>query len=181
MLRHQREIQRHRGWRCTSYSSAQPAWTCHTAVTPIGKNLLMNRRHLTFALLVIPAAAQAHSYTHGAIAIGHAWALPVQSGDGQLFFPMVNNGKTPDALVAARSSVCTLIELRRNNRYHDPPLESFSLEPGKPLPMRPTGRHLRLVGLSGSLIPGQRFTIILDFLNAGEVEIEAIVEAAPGD
>jgi periplasmic copper chaperone A len=141
----------------------------------------MQRRIFIAALLGIPATAQAHSYKSGAIAIGHAWALPVQYGDGQLFFPIVNNGKTADELVAARSPVCTLIELRRNNRYDDPPLNSIVLEPGKPLPMRPTGRHLRLVGLSGPLVPGNRFTVILDFLNAGEVEIEVHVEAAPGD
>jgi periplasmic copper chaperone A len=75
-------------------------------------------------LLALPATAHAHahSYEHGTIAIGHAWALPVQYGDGQLFFPLVNNGKERDELVAARSSVCALIELRRNNRYDDPPL-----------------------------------------------------------
>ena len=94
---------------------------------------------------------------------------------------MVNNGKTADELVAARSSICTQIELRRNNRYDDPPLSSFVLEPGKPLAMRPTARHLRLMGLKGPLVLDQRFTVILDFLNAGETEIEFHVEKAPGD
>ena len=141
----------------------------------------INRRKLTLALLILPTSAHAHSYKHGTIAIGHAWALPVQYGDGQLFFPMVNNGKERDELVAARSSVCTLIELRRNNRYDDPPLPSMILEPGKPVAMRPTGRHLRLVGLSGPLVLGNRFGLVLDFLNAGEMEIEAYVEAMPGD
>ena len=129
-----------------------------------------------------PAAARAHSYRLGDIAIGHAWALPAQvSREGQAFVPLVNNGKTADELVAARSSACGTIELRRNNRYDDPPLTSFLLEPGKPLPMRPTARHLRLMGLDGPLVLDQRFTIILDFLNAGETEVEFHVENAPGD
>ena len=131
----------------------------------------MNRRTFALALFAVPTAARAHSYTTGAIAIGHAWALPAAYGDGQLFFPMVNNGKIIDELVAARSSVCALIELRRNNRYDDPPLKSMILEPGNPFPMRPTGRHLRLVGLEEPLVPGNRFTVLLDFLNAGEIEI----------
>ena len=129
-----------------------------------------------------PAAARAHSYRLGDIAIGHAWALPAQvSRDGQAFVPLVNDGKVADELVAARSSVCGAIELRRNNRYDDPPLTSFLLEPGKPLPMRPTARHLRLMSLRDPLLLDQRFTIILDFLNAGEVEVEFHVENAPGD
>jgi periplasmic copper chaperone A len=141
----------------------------------------MQRRIFLLGMMALPATARAHSYKHDAIGIGHAWALPVQHGDGQLFFPMVNNGKETDELVAARSSICALIELRRNNRYDDPPLPAMALEPGKPLAMRPTGRHLRLVGLSGPLILGNRFTLVLDFLNAGEIEIEAYVETMPGD
>ena len=129
-----------------------------------------------------PAAARAHSYRLGDIAIGHAWALPAQvSRDGQAFVPLVNDGKVADELVAARSSVCGAIELRRNNRYDDPPLSSFLLEPSKPLPMRPTARHLRLMSLRDPLLLDQRFTIILDFLNAGETEVEFHVENAPGD
>ena len=141
----------------------------------------MNRRRLTLALIFLPATARAHSFAHGDIAIGHAWALPTRQTDGQAFFPLVNNGKAADALVAARSNLCTLIELRKNNRYDDPPLNAMPLEPGKPVALRPTARHLRLMGLSAPLELGQRFSIILDFLNAGEAEIEVIVENAPGD
>lgn len=130
--------------------------------------------------LVLPSVAQAHSTAFGTIAIGHSWALPSQQTDGQLFFPLVNNGKASDALIAARSPVCRLIELRLNNRYDDPPLTSIVLEPGKPVPMRPTARHLRLVGLQRPLQEGESFTAVLDFLKAGEVEIEVVVAASAG-
>lgn len=145
----------------------------------------MQRRRLIISLaglITLPAVARAHSYKLGDIAIGHAWALPVEvSREGQAFVPLVNNGKATDELVAARSSVCGQIELRWNNRYDDPPLASFVLEPGKPLPMRPTARHLRLMGLGAPLVLDQRFTIILDFRDAGETEVEFHVEQAPGD
>lgn len=145
----------------------------------------MLRRRLIMGLAAataFPAETHARSYRLGDIAIGHAWALPVRiSREGQAFVALLNDGKTQDELVAARSSVCGAIELRRNNRYDDPPLDSFLLEPGKPFPMRPTARHLRLMSLSGTLDPGQRFTIILDFLNAGEAEVVFNVEAAPGN
>ena len=141
----------------------------------------MHRRTLLAVLLLAPKQVRAHSAKFGAIAIGHAWALPARSGDGQVFFPLVNNGRTPEALIAARSSVCTLIELRRNNRYDDPPLEAIPLEPGRPVPMRPTARHLRLIGLDRPLVKTDRFTVIVDFQNAGETEIEVIVEEKPGD
>lgn len=141
----------------------------------------VSRRSFLVACLLEPRAASAHSLRHGDIAISHAWALPSNQNDGQAFFPMVNNGKECDELIAARSDVCSLIELRQNNRYDDPPLAAIALEPGKPVPMRPTARHLRLVGLNRPLKRGDSFAIILDFLNAGEVEIEVMAAEKPGD
>ncbi len=139
------------------------------------------KRRLFLLSFLVPSVAGAHSSSHGDIAIGHAWALPSSQSDGQVFFPMVNNGRERDELVAARSTICGLIELRQNNRYDDPPLAAIALEPGKPVPMRPTARHLRLVGLKQPLKPGESFAVILDFLNAGETEIEVMVEEKPGD
>jgi periplasmic copper chaperone A len=140
----------------------------------------MLRRTFLLALFV-PTVARAHSFRHGDIAIGHAWALPSQQNDGQVFFPLANQGRNHDELVAARSAICATIELRQNNRYDDPPLAAIALDPEKPVPMRPTARHLRLVGLRKPLLPGDRFTLVLDFLNAGETEIEVFVEEKPKD
>jgi periplasmic copper chaperone A len=143
--------------------------------------LTLNRRTL-FLLLATVAPARAHSVKHGNIAIGHAWALPVANyPDGQVFFPLVNNDKEPDALVAARSERAAVVELRENARYDHPPAEAFILDPGKPVPMRPSARHLRLMGLRKPLATGDRFTIILDFERAGEVEIEVFVEPTSSD
>lgn len=139
----------------------------------------MHRRAFLFATL-LPSSANAHSYRAGTIAVGHAWALPSRSSEAQMFLPLVNNGSERDELVAARSQISSFIELRRNNRYDDPPLTSIGLDPGRPVPMRPRALHLRLVGLKRRLDKGDRFGAILDFLNAGEVQIEVMVEDTPG-
>jgi copper(I)-binding protein len=128
-----------------------------------------------------PTFARAHSFRHGNIAIGHAWALPSQQSEAQVFFPLANQGSGHDELVAARSEICSSIELRLNNRYDDPPLTAIALDPKKPVPMRPTARHLRLLGLKQPLKEGNRFNLILDFLNAGETTVEVFVEEKPGD
>jgi copper(I)-binding protein len=140
----------------------------------------MLRRTFLLAFFA-PTLAQAHSYKLGNIFIGHAWALPQQLADGQVFFPMAIKGNESDELVAARSDVCTFIQLRENNHYDDPPLESIKLEPGKPVPMRPTATHLRLAGMKHPLKVGGHFKIILDFKNAGEIEIEVQVTEKPGE
>jgi periplasmic copper chaperone A len=132
---------------------------------------------LTFAATPVLA----HSITVGDIKIGHAWALPTSLLEGQAFMPLFNTSANPDSLIAARSERCALIELRAHNKYDILPMQEFHLETGKPLAMRPTARHLRLIGLRAPLVLGDKFPLVLDFLNAGEVEIEAHVETAPGD
>jgi copper(I)-binding protein len=116
----------------------------------------------------------------GAIAIGHVWGLPSETGETQVFAPISNRGQEADALVAARSPICSGVELRQNNRYDDPELKSIELLPGKPVSMRKGGRHLRLIGLTRSLTAGDRFEMILDFLHAGEAVVEVIVENGSG-
>lgn len=141
----------------------------------------MKRRAMFFLPLLV-TAAQAHSLKAGSIKIGHAWALPGLAGqDGQCFMPLLNTAVAPDALVAARSDICATIELRRNARYDDPAETQFELKQNKPLAMRPQAVHLRLVGLRKDLELDDRFPLILDFLNAGEVELEVYVEKTPGD
>lgn len=139
------------------------------------------KRRIFLALPLLAGTAFAHSAKVGDISIGHAWALPTQQNDGQVFMPLVNMGKVPDALVAARADIAAYVEFRPYNRYDELPLREFYLAPKKPFAMRPTAYHLRLVGLKRPLSLGDRFPIILDFLNSGELEIEVHVENSPGD
>lgn len=141
---------------------------------------MLSRRAVLLGTVLWPAPVSAHSGRLGDIRIGHAWALPAAVGDGQVFIPLLNTGKLADALVAARSDLAGITELRRNARYDDPPEQEFALPPGKPFAMRPQASHLRLIGLAAPLAIGQRFPVVLDFLNAGEAEVEVHVERTPG-
>jgi periplasmic copper chaperone A len=141
----------------------------------------MLRRAFLF-LPLAPAVALAHSAKHGDIKIGHAWALPSPSGqDGQCFMPLLNTGKISDALVAARTSVCQAVQLRRNPDNTEAADTQFNLDPNKPLAMRPQALHLRLLGLREDLKLGQRFPLTLRFQQAGEIDIEVYVEHSPGE
>lgn len=143
----------------------------------------MLTRRVFLSLLAMAATtstALAHSFKIGEIAIGHVWGLPSETRETQVFVPLSNRGKQGDALVAARSPVCSMIELRQNNRYDDPALTSIAADPGKPVAMRKGARHLRLIGLTKPLKVGDRFDMILDFEKAGEVTVEVIVEDGSG-
>jgi periplasmic copper chaperone A len=138
-------------------------------------------RRAVLGLLFATGAAHAHSYKAGKIVIGHAWALPTQQTDAQVFFPLLNTGKSTDRLLTARSDIAAVAELRRNNRYDDPAEITFELAPGKPFPMRPTAFHIRLIGLRKPLVVGDLFSVILDFETAGEVEIQVQAAETPGE
>jgi copper(I)-binding protein len=140
------------------------------------------RRLFLFAALptAFASSALAHSYSAGQIAIGHIWAMPSETSETQVFVPFSNRGQEADALVAARSPICSIVELRQNNRYDDPALTSIDLLPGKPVAMRKGARHLRLIGLTKPLKAGDRFEMTLDFLKAGEAVVEVIVEDGSG-
>jgi periplasmic copper chaperone A len=141
----------------------------------------MIRRSVLF-LPFLASTAHAHSAKVGDILIGHAWALPERAGqDGQCFIPLLNSGKAGDALVAARSDLCLAIQLRHNARYDDPPELQFDLVPNKPIAMRPQAVHFRLLGLRKELKLGEKFALVLDFLNAGEIELEVHVANSPSE
>jgi periplasmic copper chaperone A len=143
--------------------------------------MAMKRRSFIILPLLF-TSAQAHSIKAGNIKIGHAWALPAPLGqDGQCLMPLLNTANETDALVAARSDICAFIELRHNAKYDFPAEAEFKLVQNKPTAMRPHATHLRLAGLRQDLKIDDRFKLILDFLNAGEVEVEVYVEKTPGE
>ncbi|MFZ5672733.1 MAG: copper chaperone PCu(A)C [Pseudomonadota bacterium] len=143
---------------------------------------MLSRRVLLplLALGAMTPKALAHSFKIGEIAIGHVWGLPSETRETQVFVPLSNRGKEADELIAARADICSMIELRQNNRYDDPALTSVLLEPAKPVAMRKGARHLRLIGLTRPLKFGDRFDMILDFQKAGEITVEVIVEDGSG-
>jgi periplasmic copper chaperone A len=141
----------------------------------------MKRRSFMGLLVGWPLAAEAHSFKVGAINIGHAWALPTTQQDAQVFMPLLNTGKEQDSLIAARTDIASFAELRPYNKYDELPMQEFVLHPGKPFPMRPTSKHIRIVGLAKPLVKGDTFKMVLDFLNAGEIEIEVHVQDTPSD
>jgi copper(I)-binding protein len=46
--------------------------------------------------------------------------------------------------------------------------------------MRPSARHLRLIGLRQTLLKGDKFSLVLDFRDAGEIEVIVFVEDKEG-
>ena len=141
---------------------------------------VMKRRSF-LCLLAIPTLAHAHSYKLGNIAIGHAWGLPSKNGETQIFMPLFNSGIEEDSLVTASFAQAKSTELRLSSDYTTPAETAFTLLPKKPLPMRPTARHIRLMELTKPLLAGDSIEITLKFAKAGQTKIEVHIQDKPGE
>jgi copper(I)-binding protein len=130
---------------------------------------------VTIALLAaMPALA--HSFSLGAIEIGHPWAPPSNAGDAPVYLALSNRGSTADRLVAAFSPRAQSVELRGGD---DLLLPEITLEPKRPVALRAGRPHLMLLGVTGPLVAGDAFPLTLRFAGAGSIEVTVMIEAAP--
>jgi periplasmic copper chaperone A len=138
----------------------------------------MRRRVLLLSpiAVLLARAAWAHSYQLGAIEIGHPWARPSVTGKAAVFIAFNNTGDTTDRLVGGTSPIAEEVLLRAAGGS---PLEEMDLLPHHPLPLRPGGKYIALLGLKGPLALDDRFPLTLRFAAAGSITITVQVEDAP--
>jgi periplasmic copper chaperone A len=147
---------------------------------PAAQIATMKRRSFLI-LALLPSLAHAHSYKLGNIAIGHAWGLPSKNSETQIFMPLFNSGTEEDSLVGASFAQAKSTELRVSSDYKTSAETAFVLAPQKPLPMRPTARHIRLMGLTQPLLAGDLIEVTLRFATAGETKIEVHMQDKAGE
>jgi periplasmic copper chaperone A len=135
------------------------------------------KRRYILALALLPVTAWAHSFTLGTLAIGHAWVRPTTGSETEAMMPIANGGTSGDALIGAKSVVADHIEFRGDKKK----FEKFDVPVGRPMPMRPKGLHLVLVGLKAPVVLGTKVPITLVFEKAGSIDIEMFVENTPGE
>lgn len=142
------------------------------------------------AVVSLTTFAQAHSSKVGNLKIDHPYATPTLAGvkNGAVYFRAIeNSGKTPDRLLAARSTVSERAELHHIKmdgtvvRMRE--VEMISLPPGP----SPSFRHgqseayrLMLINLKAPLKEGDRFAVWLKFEKAGEKEVTVWVQKPKG-
>lgn len=94
---------------------------------------------------------------------------------GAVFFTVVNNGDTDDALVAANADIAGRTELHETTMQDGQammqPVDQIDVPAGGEAVLEPGGLHVMLLDLPEPLEVGQTFTVTLTFENAGEVEL----------
>jgi hypothetical protein len=138
----------------------------------------MYRRSVLLAplSLLLARAALAHSYKLGAIEIGHPWARPSVTGKAAVFLALANNGGNTDRLVGGSTPAASSVILRAAN---GDALEELDLLPHRPVPLRPGGKYIALLGLKTPLALDDTFPLTLRFAGAGEITVTVRVEDAP--
>lgn len=142
----------------------------------------MNRRSLLLAPLtallagVAASTARAHSYTIGAIEIGHPWAEPSTGDVAAVFMALANMSDKPDRLVGATTPIADAVTFQD---YGNRPVAAFDLPPKQPVALRPAGRHIVLQGLKRRLVVGDSFPLTLSFVGAGKSTVMVMVERGP--
>lgn len=139
----------------------------------------MNRRSLflaPLALMLVPLGAarvRAHSYTLGAIEIGHPWAEPTTGDVAAVFMALANMGAKADRLASAATPIADTVLFQE---YGNQPVAAFDLLPKQPVVLQPGGRHIVLQGLKQRLVVGDGFPLTLRFAVTGSTTIIVQVE-----
>jgi len=142
--------------------------------------------HRFFALVgacAFALTAAAHQYELGALSIGHPWSRPTAPGMamGVAYLVITNNGKVPDALVAASTPVAANVEFHQttfaDGMARMRPLPEIVIAPGQSVKIEPGGIHLMLVDLKSALVSGKPVPLTLEFRVAGRITVDLGVEA----
>ena len=129
-------------------------------------------------LLAPRGSAQAHEYDVGKIKVEHPWLrAPVEGETKAQFFTFLhNNGDTPDKLIAVKSEKFGKADIHGDAKQIDlvtpvvlPPKQKVTLAPG--------GAYVALLEIKKHLEVGWGLEMTLVFEKAGEVTIDAAIDA----
>ena len=135
------------------------------------------RLYVVFTVLAFVLAACGASGS-GELQVNDVWARPGLAGGNSAVFFVIDNPGTEDSLLSASSDVAGAVEL------HKTIMEDGNMkmvhQMNVPVPtgetvFKPGDLHVMLIGLNGDMNPGDAFTLMLNFENAGEKTLSVVV------
>jgi copper(I)-binding protein len=133
-------------------------------------------------LFLYAALASPHSHEKGDIQVRHAWsrATPPGAKVAAGYMEIRNNGRQPDKLVSASTTVARRVEMHVTERDGEimrmREVKSFEIPARERYELRPGGSHLMLVDIARPLKKGEKLAMRLVFERAGELEVELEVQ-----
>lgn len=134
-------------------------------------------------LLILTGSAPAQEYTGNGITVISPWARATPGGVkvGGAYLELRAAPGKGDRLIAAKSPAAGSVEIHthaleggvaRMRR-----VDAIEIAGGKSVMLQPGGYHIMLIDLKQPLREGDRLKLILVFETAGEIEVDATVEA----
>lgn len=139
---------------------------------------------IAFTALVLTAgSALAHEYKAGTVTVSHPWAraTPPNAKVGAAYFTAEASRLAGDRLMSAKSDVAGRAEI--HNHINEGgvmkmrPVESVIVSAGNKVTFKPSGYHVMLMDLKQPLKEGDILPLTLVFEKAGEIKVEATIEA----
>lgn len=132
-------------------------------------------------MIVSPAVAR--DYKVGTLTISQPWARATPKGApvGGGYLTITNTGASPDRLIGGSVGFAKNVEVHEmkmdNNVMKMRMLpEGLTIKPGETVTLKPGGYHIMFTGLKAPLVKGKPVAVTLRFANAGEVNVEFVVE-----
>lgn len=131
-----------------------------------------------FGLLLPKNSTQAHEYDVGKLKIEHPWIRAPKDGETTAYFYgfFHNNGDTPDKLIGVKSPNVGKVEFHADAGHTVAP-GGIVLPPKTKTTLSPEGAHAVLFDIKKHLEVGWGFEMVLVFEKAGEVTIDAAIDA----
>ena len=126
----------------------------------------------------------AHSFTSGALKIGHPWSRETAKGQsvGGGYLTITNNGKSADRLTGGATGIAAQVQVHsmsmdggvmRMRQLKD----GLAIPAGGAVALKPASFHLMFIGLKRPLKRGELVPVTLHFARAGKVAVQFKVEA----
>jgi periplasmic copper chaperone A len=140
---------------------------------------------LALGLFLIAPLSRSESVAANHVMAEHAWARATAEGTdvGVVYMTIVNEGSASDALVSVTSPVSRAAQVHENKvdaqgMTEMRALDRVEIPAHARVDLKPTARHVMLVGLRKPLIYKSTFPITLVFEKAGVVSVTVTVEKA---
>lgn len=121
----------------------------------------------------------------GALTVEGAWVREQadQSAMTAAYFTLCNGTMAPVTLTGLSTELAGLVELHETSRDEKgvvsmAPTGEITLPPGELLVFEPGGKHAMLMSLAGSIKPGDKAALHLQFADGTSVTAEAVARAA---
>jgi periplasmic copper chaperone A len=140
---------------------------------------------VTLALLALLASHSAISAENATFAVAdlvveNPWARESVTRTGAAYLTVRNDGDQDDRLVGVSSAVAEKAELHssvmQDGVMKMRAVEALDVPAHGGAVLEPGGLHIMLIGLKAPLEEGKSFALMLEFENAGEIEVLTTVE-----